>query len=144
MLQELSVDDLKRNLQEKENMVATLTEYLEQAAVKLNDLQKSTGGNAPRAFDSDMVHRQMSLVNDLQKAVAEWEELKAPATLERISTQLEDLRETIVEGVSVQNRAERRAISFRMPPIPGPLSGGIRTMPSLETKRAAAWKVGKR
>ncbi len=102
MLQELSVDDLKQNLQEKEKMVATLTEYLEQAAVKLNELQKTSGANAPRAFDSEMVHRQMELVSHLQEAVTEWEELKAPETLERISSQLENLRATIVDGLAAQ------------------------------------------
>ena len=76
MLQELSVDDLKQSLQKKENMVATLTEYLEQAALKLNELQKTAGGNAPRAFDSEMVHHQMELVSHLQEPSRNGKSLK--------------------------------------------------------------------
>lgn len=103
MLDELSVDELKQQLTEKKQTVATLTEYLEQAAEKLNTLQKQSAANKPvQAFDAEMVHRQMHLVNQLQDAVKEWEELQAPSTLERVSTQLDSLRETILDGLSQQ------------------------------------------
>ncbi|MCA9067910.1 MAG: hypothetical protein KDA84_03255 [Planctomycetaceae bacterium] len=103
MLDELSVDELKQQLTEKNQTVATLTEYLEQAAEKLNNLQKQTSAHKPvQAFDAEMVHRQMELVSQLKAAVKEWEDLQAPSTLERIGTQLDTLRETILDGLSQQ------------------------------------------
>jgi hypothetical protein len=103
MLEQLSVDDLRQRLKEREQTVATLTGYLEQAAAKLNTMQaKPSAGKPPQAFDAEMVHRQMELVRHLQEAVEEWEELQAPATLARLSTQLDKLRNTIVDGLSAQ------------------------------------------
>ncbi len=99
MLEELSVDDLRRELKDKEQTVATLTGYLEQAASKLNELQKQSARAKPaRAFDEAMVFRQMELVKHLKAAVEEWDRLKAPATLERLSGQLDGLREIIKES----------------------------------------------
>ncbi len=107
MLEELSVDDLKQRLQDKEQMVATLTEYLEQAAEKLNHLQQHPPESKPaQAFDAGMVERQRDLVAHLKTAVEEWEQLQAPLTLERISTQLDALREMLVEGLGGQTESE--------------------------------------
>lgn len=125
MLDELSVDKLKQQLNEKNQTVATLTEYLEQAAAKLNKLQKQTAANKPtRAFDSEMVHRQMELVSQLQAAVKEWEELQAPATLERISTQLDTLRETIRDGLKRQHSS---AMEPANPDSPNPPTSSLAT-----------------
>ncbi len=104
MLEELTADDLRQKLQEKEQTVATLTEYLEQAAVKLNTLQKKSSAEKPaRAFDPEMVQRQMDLVEQLQAAVEEWDELNAPAAIEQLSGQLARLREIIVNGLAAQS-----------------------------------------
>lgn len=101
MLDQLSVDDLKQQLQDKEKTVATLTQYLEQAAEKLNALKKQKSAGKPaRAFDSEMVHRQMELVGQLQAAVEEWEELQVPDVMSRLGTQLENLRQTILDGLA--------------------------------------------
>lgn len=103
MLEQLTVDDLRQRLQEKEHTVATLTEYLEQAAAKLKNLQKEGAGKSARAFDVEEVERQMALVKQLQAAVEEWQQLRAPETLDRIGTQLDDLRQTILRGLTRQS-----------------------------------------
>jgi hypothetical protein len=100
MLDQLSVDHLRQSLQEKEQTVATLTEYLEQAATKLNAMnEQKAGGNPGQAFDPEMVERQMDLVESLQAAVKEWEELGVAEVINRMSTRLDDLRETILDGL---------------------------------------------
>lgn len=100
MLDQLSVDDLRQRLQEKEQTVATLTEYLEQAAAKLNAMKdQNSGGKPGQAFDPEMVQRQMELVENLQAAVKEWEELGVAEVMERMSSRLDGLRQTILDGL---------------------------------------------
>jgi hypothetical protein len=121
MLEELSVDDLRRELKEKEQTVATLTGYLEQAASKLNQLQKQAAANKPaRAFDEAEVARQMALVKDLEAAVEEWNRLKAPDTLGQISKQLDRLRDIVRESFHKEGYSSSKPMMNT--PSSGPVS----------------------
>ena len=112
MLDQISVDDLKQRLEEKQQTVAQLTEYLEQAAKKLDALKEEKAAGKPaKAFDSEMVDRQMELVKQLQAAVDEWDELAVPSVMDRMSSRLENLRQTILDGL-------------RTTTPPGGMSGG--------------------
>lgn len=139
MLEELSVDDLRRELQKKEQTVTTLTGYLEQAAAKLKELQKQSGRAKPaRAFDEAEVHRQMELVKNLQAAVDEWNNLKAPDTLQRMCDELDRLRDVIVDSFADKSPSPAGAIgSSHAAP------GGLSTLGLLAPAREGTGEKGK-
>lgn len=125
MLEELSVDDLRRELHDKEQTVATLTGYLEQAADKLNQLQKQAAANKPvRAFDEAMVLRQMELVKDLDAAVEEWNRLKVPQALDKVSLQLDKLRD-IVRQSFANGGSSPQSLASHFAPAPDTQAMGL-------------------
>jgi len=104
MLDQLSVDDLKQRLQDKEQTVAKLTAYLEQAAEKLNALKaQKTAPRPAQAFDAESVHRQLELCKQLQAAVDEWQELGVSSAIEGLSQKMDDVRQTILDGFAAQS-----------------------------------------
>ena len=89
---------LEFQLQEKEQLIAALTERLEQAAEQLDRLRRSgadkalrTGGGIP----PELVEEQKQLVGDLQRVVQQWEDMQPGALLGRVEMQLGELRDLV-------------------------------------------------
>jgi hypothetical protein len=93
---------LQDELREKEQLVAALTERLEQAAEQLDRIHRTGADRIHRTgssggLPSELIENQQALTDDLQRAVEDWEEMQPSATLERIETQIGELR-GLIEG----------------------------------------------
>lgn len=81
---------LESQLKEKDELVAALTERLEQAAEQLDRIQR-TGGVLPL----EMIEEQRSLTQNLQEVVTHWEESQPTEALGRIENHLIELRDLV-------------------------------------------------
>jgi hypothetical protein len=98
------LDSLESQLQEKEQLVSALTERLEQAAEQLDRLHRSGADRAMRVgggFPAELVEQQKQLVDDLQRAVQQWEDMQPGALLGRIEMQIGDIRDMLSSGATV-------------------------------------------
>lgn len=97
--------DLELKLQEKEQLVAVLTERLEQAAEQLDRLHR-TGADRKRGsgggggLPPELIEQQKSLVEEMQRAVEQWEDMQTAAQLGRIEIQVTELRGLLTEHLS--------------------------------------------
>lgn len=90
--------ELEHQLRERELVVAALTERLEQAADQLDRLRRTGADRGPRTagLPQQLVESQQSLLDDLQNAVQQWEDLQAASSLGRLETQLTEMRDLII------------------------------------------------
>ena len=98
------IEMIQNQLREKEQLVAALTERLEQAAEQL-DRQRRTGTDKGRrplggggGLPADLVDEHKSTLEDLKRVIARWEDIQAEAAFGRIETQIVELRELVVLG----------------------------------------------
>lgn len=97
-----NISKVKAQLQEKEELVAALTERLELAAEQLDRLHRTGADRGPRSgggFPAELIERQETLVDDLQRAVQQWEDMQAAALMGRLEVQITELRDLIVTEV---------------------------------------------
>jgi hypothetical protein len=94
-----SVESLEARLAEREQLVAALTERLEQAAEQLDRLHRTGADRAVRAGISgvppELIAQQQKLVDDLQRAVDQWEAMQPGAFFGRLETQLGQIHELV-------------------------------------------------
>ena len=95
---------LKSQLKEKEELVATLTKRLELAAEQLDRFQRSGADKNVRStgggFSPELIERQESLVEDLQQAVQQWNEIQAGVTLGNLAMQVSELHNLVSSNAS--------------------------------------------
>jgi hypothetical protein len=99
-------ESIQNQLREKEQLVAALTERLEQAAEQLDRLRRTGAdkGRRPPAGGSlpaEIVDEHKSTLEDLKRVIARWEDIQAEAALGRIETQIVELRDLVVSGGAV-------------------------------------------
>jgi hypothetical protein len=96
------VELLQSQLNEKEHLVAALTDRLEQAAEQLDRLRRTgadkgrrslAGGGA--SLPADLIQDHKSTLEELKRVIGNWEDIQAGATLGRIETQVVELRDLI-------------------------------------------------
>jgi hypothetical protein len=108
------VETLEAQLAEKEQLVAALTERLEQAAEQLDRLHRTGADRGLRAgvagVPAELIQQQQKLVDDLQRAVQQWEDMQPGAFFGRLESQLSRIQE-IVEN---PEPSERRSSSTGM------------------------------
>ncbi len=94
-------DNLQSKLQEKEELVAALTERLEQAASQLDRFQRSgkQPGFAPTGISTEMLEEHSDVLGQMREAIERWDEMQSDVTLGRIEIQLTELRDLIVNRV---------------------------------------------
>lgn len=100
MVTQDQLETLESKLQEKEELVAVLTARLEQAAERLDRLQRAgsdRGGRMAGGIPGELIDSQKSLLDDLQRAVRQWEEAQATTVLGRIEEQVAEIRRLILE-----------------------------------------------
>jgi hypothetical protein len=97
------IELIQNQLREKEQLVAALTERLEQAAEQL-DRMRRTGADKGRrplgggGLPTELVDEHKSTLEDLKRVIARWEDIQAGAALGRIETQIVELRDLVVSG----------------------------------------------
>jgi len=105
------IELVQDQLREKEQLVAALTERLEQAAEQLDRLRRTGvdkgrrpaggGGGLP----AELVDEHKNTLEDLKRVIARWEDIQAEAAFGRIETQIIELRDLVVSGGIVAGNA---------------------------------------
>jgi hypothetical protein len=96
------VDLIRDQLREKDQLVAALTERLEQAAEQLDRLRRTgadKGGRRPQGgggLPPELVDDHKTTLEDLKRVITNWENIQAGASLGRIETQIAELRDLLV------------------------------------------------
>jgi hypothetical protein len=106
------LEALESQLAEREQLVAALTERLEQAAEQLDRLHRTGADRGVRAgiagIPPEVVAQQQKLVEDLQRAVEQWEAMQPGAFFGRLETQLAEIHDLVLRsdrGESEQSTA---------------------------------------
>ncbi|MBI3866259.1 MAG: hypothetical protein HY290_30635 [Planctomycetia bacterium] len=103
------VDLIRDQLREKDQLVAALTERLEQAAEQLDRLRRTGAdkGRRPQGggLPAELVDEHKSTLDDLKRVITNWENIQAGAALGRIETQIVELRDLIVTSGVPQTSA---------------------------------------
>ena len=97
------IEMVQNQLREKEQLVAALTERLEQAAEQLDRLRRTGADKGRRplgggGLPAELVDEHKSTLEDLKRVIARWEDIQAEAALGRIETQIIELRDLVVSG----------------------------------------------
>jgi hypothetical protein len=91
---------IQNRLREKEQLVAALTERLEQAAEQLDRLRRTGVDKGRRplggGFPAEVIEEHKTTLEDLKRVISRWEEMQAEVTLGRIETQIAELRDLMV------------------------------------------------
>src|SRR5258708_11396129 len=90
---------IQNRLREKEQLVAALTERLEQAAEQLDRLRRTGVDKGRRplggGFPAEVIEDHKNTLEDLKRVIARWEDIQAGASLGRIETQITELRDLL-------------------------------------------------
>ena len=93
------VEALEAQLAEREQLVAALTERLEQAAEQLDRLHRTGADRGVRAgiagVPTELITQQQKLVEDLQRAVEQWEAMQPGEFFGRLESQLGQIHEMV-------------------------------------------------
>jgi hypothetical protein len=112
-----AVETLQKQVREKDQLVAALTERLEQAAEQLDRLRRTGAnkGNRPLAggAPADLAPDQKQTFDDLKKFIGNWEEIQPGAALQRIETQVVEIRNLISAGVTIGSAAPSAGAAVR-------------------------------
>jgi hypothetical protein len=93
------VEALEAQLAEREQLVAALTERLEQAAEQLDRLHRTGADRGVRTgiagVPTELITQQQKLVEDLQRAVDQWEAMQPGEFFGRVESQLGQIHEMV-------------------------------------------------
>jgi hypothetical protein len=94
------VETLEAQLAEREQLVAALTERLEQAAEQLDRLHRTGADRGVRSgilgIPPELIQQQQKLVEDLQQAVQQWEDMQPGAFFGRLESQLTQIHDLVL------------------------------------------------
>jgi len=97
--QPVDAEVMQSQLREKEQLVAALTERLEQAAEQLDRLRRTGVDRGRRplggGFPAEVIEDHKTTLEDLKRVIARWEDIQAGASLGRIETQITELRDLL-------------------------------------------------
>ena len=94
--------ELRERLREKESLVEALTKRLEQAAEQLDRIRRTGGDRGLHltgGLPIELVESQKTLLEKLEHAIEQWEDLQAAAALGRLEVQIAELRDLIAGSV---------------------------------------------
>jgi hypothetical protein len=110
------VEALEAQLAEREQLVAALTERLEQAAEQLDRLHRTGADRGVRAgiagVPPELISQQQKLVADLQRAVEQWEAMQPGAFFGKLESQLGQIHE-MVQQIDRTGSAAETDSAFR-------------------------------
>jgi hypothetical protein len=94
------VETLEAQLAEREQLVAALTERLEQAAEQLDRLHRTGADRGVRSgilgIPPELIAQQQKLVEDLQQAVQQWDDMQPGAFFGRLEGQLSQIHDLVL------------------------------------------------
>lgn len=99
-----TITHLEELLTEKDQLVTALTVQLEEAAERIDRLQRqgndrgARGGGGFGSIPVEMLEEQRNIAENVERFVVQWEEAQPTAALARIEMQLIELRELVASG----------------------------------------------
>ncbi|MBW3541415.1 MAG: hypothetical protein KY476_14200, partial [Planctomycetes bacterium] len=127
------VDKLQSALAEKEKLVAALTARLEQAAEQLDRIRRSGGDRGSRVVSggipAELVEQQKGLVEELQAAVAAWQDMQAAACLGRIERGVDEVRDLLTGSALPRGQTPLRTSDAERGEIDHPQRGQTPSAP---------------
>jgi hypothetical protein len=110
-------------LKKKDQLIAALTERLEQAAEQLDRSNRSGDAFGPKRSSptklTDVLAEHQAVAADLREITESWREFQADVVLERIEQQVLELRDLVAERLSPStgggNQLQRSSGMFRLP-----------------------------
>jgi hypothetical protein len=94
------VETLEAQLADRDQLVAALTERLEQAAEQLDRLHRTGADRGVRSgilgIPPELIQQQQKLVEDLQQAIQQWEDMQPGAFFGRLESQLTQIHELVL------------------------------------------------
>lgn len=135
MGQSADIELIQNQLREKEQLVAALTERLEQAAEQLDRLRRTGADKGRRplgggGLPTELVDEHKSTLEDLKRVIARWEDIQAEAALGRIETQIVELRDLVVSGGIVSGAGGTAAAAHASPAPAAALSTASNPTPA--------------
>lgn len=134
--------DLESRLREKEQLVAVLTERLEQAAEQL-DRNRRTGADRGMRISGGMppelIEQQKTLSEDLGKAVDLWGDMQVPATLGRIEIQITELRDLVSSRTTDFAAHAPGMMSSELTADPGSKSASVSNAETPDGESPGSW-----
>lgn len=130
-----AVESLQKQVREKDQLVAALTERLEQAAEQLDRLRRTGAdkGHRPLAGGTvplELVQDQKQTLEQLKKFTDNWEEIQPGAALQRIESQVTEIRNLISAGVTIGSAGAAPATPARDRPSASPAPAAARSAPA--------------
>lgn len=138
-----AIEDLRQQLEGKDELIAALVAELEQVVEQLDRAKRN--GDRPRpglasaGLPAEAVEEHQQVMADLQRVVQEWEEMQAVGTLGRIESELAELRSMMASSRVVHSDRRSEDYSTDIEGVMSRLSGE-----SSEEPGGAAWEAMKR
>ena len=138
--QAVQVEDLRRQLDGKNELISALVGELEQVVEQLDRVKRSgtirtTSGSAMVGLPANLVDDHQQVLGGLQRVVQEWEDLRAASTLGRIESELAELRMLVATGVGRgEAHAERQPAADDLDSVLSRLAIGRNTEPTEEAR----------
>ena len=113
-------DELRQQLEGKNELIAALVAELEQVVeqldrVKRNGSDRSRSAATSVAFPSEVVEEHQQVLGELQRVVQQWEEMQAATTLGRIESEISELRTMMANGYGRNPTGDHRFSSANSP-----------------------------
>jgi hypothetical protein len=140
-------DSLQNQLREKDQLVAALTERLEQAAEQLDRLRRTGVDKGRRpvggaTVPAELLQDQKQTLDDLKRFVGEWDQKQPTASLERIEAQLSEIRGLIASEAAQFASATRERPASTNPPAAA-TAGGSPPPAGKSTNNSSWWEKQK-
>lgn len=105
---QLDAEELRQQLEGKNELIAALVAELEQVVeqldrVKRNGADRGRAGAASAALPPEVVEEHQQMLGELQRMVQQWEQMQAASTLGRIESEIGELRSMLASGYSRQD-----------------------------------------
>lgn len=144
------VDDLRQQLDGKNELIAALVAELEQVVEQL-DRVKRNGTDRPRAsggggaaLPADVVEEHQQVLGEMQRVVQEWEQMQTASSLGRIESELADLRAMLSSGFVPRSEGLTAPSDDNLDSVMSRLSGDSHESSSMVTLSGTDWEAMKR
>lgn len=144
-------DELRQQLEGKNELIAALVAELEQVVEQLDRVKRSgndrSRSGSTAALPADVVEEHQQVLGEMQRVVQEWEAMQASSALGRIESELAELRSLVANGISrhPEHDDESRSPSGSLESVMSRLSLDGSSSPSTGSENSgAAWDAMKR
>lgn len=139
--------ELEDALHERDMVVQMLTQRLEQAADQLDRMQR-TGtdrrGTSLAGIPPELMEGQQTLLDQMNRMLGEWEEIQAGPMLNRIESQIAELKDLVSAGPSVSRSENTRSTDGGRPKTDAASSvikPALRRVEDLVAAKSSDWEV---